>query len=179
MQEVRPGKWLYILAIIMFVGALAGGALSGFMIYKTAADTVKNWNEVKVTKTINFTEKGEYSIYQDSILDKSVYIVGEDSDKEIELKKVNDNTEITIENRKLREVYTFNIDKPGKYVVLGDDVIVSKKINLGSYAVFGILIVVSVIVGALAFIMFILAIILRSVSKSRIRRMQQQQQMHY
>jgi len=126
-QTIKPSRWFYVLAGLVFV---IGVALFAVLLFKNLSGMSDTLMQVVVPgkADITLSEAGKYTIFYEyqSVVDNKVYTTGElsglqcaltsqETGAEIALSSPSGSSTYTLGGRAGRSILAFSIDKPGNY----------------------------------------------------------------
>jgi len=127
-QAIKPSRWYYGLAVLVFVSGLS---LFAILLFKNISGLTEGPMQVVVPgeSEITLSGVGKYTIFYEyqSVIGDKIYATGEqmsglqcaltskETGTQIELSRPSGNTTYSIGGRAGRSVLAFRIDKPGNY----------------------------------------------------------------
>jgi hypothetical protein len=127
-QAIKPGRWYYGLAALIFV---IGGSLFVLLLLKNLSGITEGLIQVIVPGEyeITLSEVGKYTIFYEyrSVVDNEIYaterqisglqcaLTSQETEAQIELSPPSTNSRYTLGGRAGYSVLTFSIEKPGNY----------------------------------------------------------------
>jgi hypothetical protein len=127
-EEIRPGRWYYGLAALVFVG---GWVLFGIFLWKNLSGIADQLQQVVVPgkASLNLPSPGKYTIYYEyeSVVGSKVYSSGQTlsglevtlvsaaTGDEVALSRTDVDSTYSMGGRSGKAVFDFTIDRPGAY----------------------------------------------------------------